>query len=90
MAVSLSHGPPENGQAACLACLIEVIKPEKEYDGIQYKNKPSNYGSAITVQQLRDPCIFEEEGRTYLFYAIAGEMGIAMAELEIEMKEGTR
>ena len=42
------------------------------------------------MQQLRDPCIFEEEGRTYLFYAIAGEMGIAMAELEIEMKEGTR
>jgi hypothetical protein len=35
---------------------------------------------------LRDPCIFQEEGKTYLFYSIAGEMGIAMAELEITMR----
>ncbi|MHC4887369.1 MAG: glycoside hydrolase family protein [Planctomycetota bacterium] len=66
---------------------MEVIQPEKEYEGIQYKNKPSNYGAATKVRQLRDPCIFEEEGKTYLFYTIAGEMGIAMAELEIRMKE---
>jgi hypothetical protein len=31
--------------------------------------------------QLRDPAIFEENGRIYLFYAVAGESGIAIAEL---------
>jgi hypothetical protein len=33
------------------------------------------------VNQLRDPAIFEEDGRTYLLYAVAGESGIAIAEL---------
>jgi hypothetical protein len=27
------------------------------------------------------PAIFEENGRVYLFYAVAGESGIAIAEL---------
>lgn len=65
---------------------IEVIQPEKDYEGIGYPNKPSNYGSAVKVRQLRDPGIFQEDGRTYLFYSIAGEMGIAMAELKITMR----
>jgi hypothetical protein len=64
---------------------IDVIKPEKDYEGVRYPNKPSEYGSAIKVQQLRDPCIFEEDGRIYLFYCISGEMGIAMVELKITM-----
>ena len=34
------------------------------------------------MNQLRDPAIFEEGGRTYLLYAVAGEEGIALAELE--------
>jgi len=33
------------------------------------------------VNQLRDPAIFEEDGRVWLLYAIAGESGIALAEL---------
>jgi hypothetical protein len=65
---------------------IDVIQPEKEYEGISYTNKPSSYGLATKVRQLRDPCIFQENGRTYLFYSIAGEMGIALAEVEITMK----
>ncbi|MGQ9662518.1 MAG: hypothetical protein ACUVWX_09310 [Kiritimatiellia bacterium] len=64
---------------------IDVIQPEADYEGISYPNKPSTHGAATNVRQLRDPCIFQEEGRTYLFYSIAGEMGIAMAELEITM-----
>ena len=65
---------------------IDVIRPEKNYEGIGYPNKPSRYGSATNVRQLRDPCIFQEDGKTYLFYSAAGEMGIAMAELDIKMK----
>jgi hypothetical protein len=34
------------------------------------------------VNQLRDPAIFEDEGRIYLLYAIAGEQGIAIGELK--------
>jgi hypothetical protein len=33
------------------------------------------------VNQLRDPAIFEENGRVYLLYAVAGESGIAIAEV---------
>jgi hypothetical protein len=33
------------------------------------------------VNQLRDPAIFEEDGRVYLLYAVAGESGIAIAEI---------
>jgi len=64
---------------------IEVIKPEKDYEGTKYPVKPSKGGSAIKVCELRDPCIFEENGRIYLFYTIVGEMGIAMAEIKIAM-----
>jgi hypothetical protein len=62
---------------------IDVIKPELDYEGIKYPLKPSNYGPAIEVQELRDPCVYEEDGKIYLFYSTAGEMGIAMAELKI-------
>jgi hypothetical protein len=32
-------------------------------------------------RELRDPCIFREDSRTYLLYVVAGERGIAGAEL---------
>ena len=66
---------------------IDVIRPEKNYEGIDFPNKPSKYGLATKVRQLRDPCIFEDSGKTYLFYTVAGEMGIAMAEISFTMKD---
>jgi len=66
---------------------IEVIRPEKEYEGVNYPIEPSKAGSGRGVHQLRDPAIFEENGRYYLFYAIAGEEGIAMAELDLTFNE---
>lgn len=36
------------------------------------------------VNQLRDPAIFEESGRIYLLYAVAGENGIAIAEVHLD------
>ena len=36
---------------------------------------------AIPVRQIRDPFVFEEGGRAYLFYSICGEQGIAAAEI---------
>jgi hypothetical protein len=32
---------------------------------------------------MRNPVIFEEDGRVYLLYAVAGESGIAIAEVLI-------
>jgi hypothetical protein len=34
------------------------------------------------ANQLRDPAIFEEDGKIYLLYAIAAEQGIAIGELK--------
>lgn len=65
---------------------LDVLAPETDYEGTAFRNKPSSYGPQTRVRQLRDPCVFEENGHTYLFYSVAGEMGIAMAELEIRMK----
>lgn len=62
---------------------IEILAPEMAYEGVNELHVPSR-GGAIhePVWQLRDPAIFEEEGRTYLLYSVAGERGIAIAELE--------
>jgi hypothetical protein len=38
----------------------------------------------VPVNQLRDPCIYEEDGHIYLLYAVAGEHGIAMAEVFLD------
>ncbi|MGI9430535.1 MAG: hypothetical protein ACR2NM_17880 [Bythopirellula sp.] len=61
----------------------EVLRPQTDYEGIDFPIAPSTKGGAVEVQQLRDPCIFYDDGRVYLFYAVAGEMGIAVAELTI-------
>jgi len=35
----------------------------------------------VACGKLGDPGIFKESGRTYLVYSIAGESGLAIAEL---------
>jgi hypothetical protein len=59
-----------------------LLEPEMEYEGVKEPLVPSKNG-AITgaVRQLRDPAIFHENGKRYLLYAVAGEQGIAIAEL---------
>ena len=62
---------------------IEVLRPQEEYEGIDFPIAPSTKGGAVEVQQLRDPYLLADEGRLYLFYSVAGEMGIAAAEITI-------
>lgn len=63
---------------------IDVLAPEKEYEGADLPLEPSRSGAARTrVRQLRDPAIYEEAGTVYLLYSIAGESGLAMAKLRI-------
>ena len=59
-----------------------MLEPELAYEGAHQPLVPSERGAIHEpVRQLRDPCIFEEGGRTWLLYAVAGEQGIAIAEL---------
>jgi hypothetical protein len=59
-----------------------ILEPEREYEGGDLPLEPSRRGLAPDpVRELRDPAIFEEDGRTYLLYSVAGEQGIALAEI---------
>ena len=59
-----------------------VLKPELDWEGARAPNEPSLRSVAYgCVNQLRDPCIFVEEGRIYLLYAGGGESAIGIVEL---------
>jgi hypothetical protein len=59
-----------------------VLRPEHDWEGANAPQTPSIRSTAYGhVNQLRDPAIFEEDGKTYLLYAVAGESGIAIAEI---------
>jgi hypothetical protein len=62
---------------------IVLLEPELAYEGGELPREPSKRGLVMEpVCQLRDPAIFHEDGYTYLLYAVAGEHGIALAELK--------
>jgi hypothetical protein len=59
-----------------------ILEPELEYEGVNCPRIPSKGGPILEpAYQLRDPYIFREAGRDYLVYAVAGEQGLAIAEL---------
>jgi hypothetical protein len=61
---------------------VEVLQPETGYECTDHPNRPSEAGDiAVPVRQIRDPFVFEEDGRAYLFYSICGEQGVAAAEI---------
>lgn len=61
---------------------VEVLRPEALYECAALPNVRSEAGDVKgPVRQMRDPGVFEENGRTYLFYSYCGEQGIAAAEL---------
>ena len=62
---------------------IEVLRPQRPWEGADAPLEPSFRSVAYgRVNQLRDPAIYSEDGRTYLLYAIAGESGIGIAEID--------
>lgn len=61
---------------------VTVLEPETAYEGAGLPLAPSRRGAVHEpARQLRDPCIYEAGEKTYLLYAVAGEGGIAVAEL---------
>lgn len=64
---------------------IEVLRPERSWEGADAPLSPSLRSTAYgRVNELRDPAVFEENGRTFLLYAVAGESGIAIAEVRFD------
>jgi hypothetical protein len=63
---------------------VDVIQPDTDYECVKQPIAPSQVGDvAGDVRQIRDPHVLEDEGKTYLFYAICGEQGVAGAEITI-------
>lgn len=64
---------------------VDVVQPEASYECVDLPNAPSAAGDIdVPVRQIRDPFVFEEAGRTYLFYSTCGEQGIAAAVITIQ------
>jgi len=62
----------------------EVLRPEWEWEGALLPREPSVRDAInIRVHQLRDPAIYVENDRLFLLYAVAGEAGIAIADLTL-------
>ena len=62
----------------------EILRPEMGYEGAGLPLEPSMRGPILPpVHQLRDPGLFhDEDGRHYLLYGVAGERGLAIAEID--------
>ena len=62
-----------------------VLRPEKDFEGVHEPIEQSSFGATYDfVHQLRDPAIYEEDGRVFLLYSAAGEWSIAIAEIFLE------
>jgi hypothetical protein len=60
----------------------EVLWPEEDYEGGDLPVRPSRPGAAKGRENaVRDPALFTDRGRTYLIYSVAGEAGLAIAEV---------
>ena len=62
----------------------EVLRPERDWEGAMLSVTVSKAGAVKGREHaLRDPGIFvDTDGRRYLLYSVAGESGLAIAELK--------
>ena len=64
---------------------VSVMEPLYDYEGVNNPILKSVEGaSKKPMHELRDPAIFEESGKIYLLYSVAGELGIAISEINIK------
>lgn len=64
---------------------VELLRPQRQWEGASLPLVASVRGDiTVPANQLRDPTIFEDEGKVYLLYSVSGESGIAIARLEFE------
>ena len=60
---------------------VEVLAPQQQWEGVEYRLRSSDSGKGTQEQALRDPYIYEEAGKYYLLYSGAGEEAIGLARL---------
>jgi hypothetical protein len=61
---------------------VELLRPERPWEGADLALEASTAGAARGPRhELRDPALLADGGRVILFYSVAGERGIAAAEL---------
>ncbi len=61
---------------------LSLLRPEHDYEGANLPIKASKFGSIHKrVNELRDPAFFQDDDKLYLLYSVAGESGIAIAEI---------
>ena len=67
----------------------DVVGPEREWEGAKLPVTASKAGEVKGLENaLRDPAVFvDTDGRRYLLYSVAGESGIAVAELKATPSE---
>lgn len=60
----------------------EVLTPQTKYECPEMPTAPSKSGEIHgPAKQLRDPALFLEGGKVYLFYTVCGEQGVGGAEI---------
>ncbi len=61
---------------------ITIAEPATSYEGVNLPLTVSKMGSFHgLIRELRDPGFYEENGKWYLLYSVAGESGIGIAEV---------
>jgi len=61
---------------------VEVLRAQRVWEGADLLPHPSKKGAVMKlVNALRDPFVFSDEGKLYLFYAGGGEQAIGLARL---------
>ena len=59
-----------------------LLQPTEEWEGAKLPIEASRSGPSPEPENaVRDPAVFEDDGRAYLLYSVMGEMGIAIAGL---------
>lgn len=65
-----------------IAGVTSLLRPEHPWEGADLPVAASKEGAAKGREHaLRDPALLAHDGRHYLFYSVAGESGIAVAEV---------
>lgn len=60
----------------------EVLTPQTKYECPEMPTVPSQSGEIYgPAKQLRDPALFHEGDKVYLFYTVCGEQGVGGAEI---------
>jgi len=63
---------------------VEVLRPTERYECAQLPVMASKVGESQGPEHaLRDPAIFSESGKLFLFYSVCGEQGIGGADVSM-------